>query len=164
MLLKGVSKVVLGAALCLGMIGGGTVAANASPVVAPGATTAITAATAPSLTETQMQEVTTIQNLKFGESHRLQGSALTVTKTTTGFATSLEQSTVASPMASFCGIGLATAIIGIGAGALAVLAAVTGGGTVAIAGIILTGAQLGVLAGVATSYTAVLGWITLNVC
>ncbi|MGP5704157.1 hypothetical protein, partial [Glutamicibacter arilaitensis] len=59
---------------------------------------------------------------------------------------------------------LATAIIGVGAGALGVLAAVTGGGTVVIAGYILTGAQVGVLAGIATSYTAVLGWVSINIC
>jgi hypothetical protein len=48
---------------------------------------------------------------------------------------------------------------------LGVLAAVTGGtGTVVIAGYILTDAQVGVLAGIATSYTAVLGWLSLNIC
>lgn len=89
-----------------------------------------------------------------------------ITKTDTGFAVAAPFSTdkTASTQASFCGVALATAIVGIGAGALGVLAAVTGGGTAVIAGIVLSGAQVGVLAGISASYAAVLGWVTYNVC
>ena len=69
-----------------------------------------------------------------------------------------------SPYASFCGVALAAAIVGIGAGALGVLAAVTGGGTAVIAGFVLTGSRIGVLAGIAGSHAAVLGWVSHNIC
>jgi hypothetical protein len=67
--------------------------------------------------------------------------------------------------ASFCGVALASAIFGIGAGILGVIAASTGGsGTVMIAGYLLTGAQVGVLAGLSGSYAALLAWISRFIC
>lgn len=65
---------------------------------------------------------------------------------------------------SFCGVALASAVVGMGAGVLGVIAAVTGSGTVVIAGYLLTGAQVGILAGIAGSYSALLGWISRNIC
>jgi uncharacterized membrane-anchored protein YitT (DUF2179 family) len=66
---------------------------------------------------------------------------------------------------TFCGAALASAIFGIGAGILGVIAASTGGtGTVMIAGYFLTGAQVGVLAGISGSYAALLAWISRFVC
>ncbi len=89
-----------------------------------------------------------------GQSHTIAGTKTTVTRTATGLTV---DAGTAAPRASFCGTALATAIIGVGAGALGVLAAVTGGGSVVIAGFLLTGAQVGLLAGIAGSYAAVLG-------
>lgn len=66
--------------------------------------------------------------------------------------------------ATFCGSALAAALIAIGAGVLGVLAAATGPGTVLILGYGFTGAQLGMLAGVAGSYAAVLGYINRYIC
>lgn len=66
--------------------------------------------------------------------------------------------------ATFCGTALAGAIFGIGAGILGVIAASTGSGTVMIAGYLLTGSQVGVLAGISGSYAALLGWISYNIC
>jgi hypothetical protein len=66
--------------------------------------------------------------------------------------------------ASFCGVALASAIFGIGAGILGVIAASTGSGTVMIAGYLLTGAQVGVLAGLSGSYAALLAWISRFIC
>lgn len=164
------SALTLGVAAALML--GGTVTANAAgrPAVVGQSSSIQSAAgnalVAPQvqLTKSQRLEVEIIQRLVVGQSHTLQGSSLTVTKTTNGFTTNLSSTEAASTRASFCGIALATALIGIGAGALGVLAAVTGGGSVIIAGVALSGAQLGVLAGVATSYTALLGWISLYIC
>ena len=67
--------------------------------------------------------------------------------------------------ASFCGVALASAIFGIGAGILGVIAASTGGtGTVILAGYVFTGAQVGVLAGLSGSYAALLAWISRFIC
>jgi hypothetical protein len=65
---------------------------------------------------------------------------------------------------TFCGTALAAALFGMGAGVLAVIAAVTGSGTVWIAGYLLTGSQVGVLAGIAGSYAALLAWVSRYIC
>ncbi|MGO3150940.1 hypothetical protein [Glutamicibacter ardleyensis] len=144
--------------------------ANAAPPSSQAVATKSAEAASTTLTAAQKREARKIENLRIGQSHTIQGSSLTVTKTSSGYSTSVGHATnvgennTISARASFCGVALATAIIGVGAGALGVLAAVTGGGTVVIAGYILTGAQVGVLAGIATSYTAVLGWVSINIC
>lgn len=62
-------------------------------------------------------------------------------------------------------MALAAAIIGIGAGTLGVIAAMTGGaGTVVIAGFLLTGSEVGMLAGLTGSYGAVLGYVSRYIC
>lgn len=95
------------------------------------------------------------------------GTAL-VTRTNQGLSVEALAPKAAGPMlgttATFCGTALASAIIGIGAGVLGVIAAATGSGTVVIAGYLLTGAQVGILAGIAGSYSALLGWISTNIC
>ena len=65
---------------------------------------------------------------------------------------------------TFCGTALAAVLFGMGAGVLGVIAAMTGSGTVVIAGYLLTGAQVGVLAGISGSYAALLAWISRYVC
>lgn len=67
--------------------------------------------------------------------------------------------------ASFCGVALASAIFGIGAGVLGFIAASTGGtGTVILAGYVFTGAQVGMMAAISGSYAALLAWISRYVC
>jgi len=65
---------------------------------------------------------------------------------------------------SFCGTAMAGAFFGIGAGILGVIAAMTGSGTVVIAGYLLTGSQVGILAGLSGSYAALLAWISRYIC
>lgn len=141
----------------------GLAAANA-PVIGTPAPTHDVYATA----EQQAQLQADIEALAEGDSLSIPGEqgAVLVTKTSSGLALSVAGASdnSVSTYASFCGVALATAIVGIGAGALGVLAAVTGGGTAVIAGFVLTGSQIGVLAGIAGSYAAVLGWVSHNIC
>lgn len=161
-------------AFCLTLTGAGAGFAsggsseNSAPST-PGITTGSTE-TAANLTQEERDTVRQIRNLKIGKSALLQGSkdVVFVTKTTNGYSVSESSSSTGGNSnvtpASFCGVSLATLIVGMGAGALTVLAAVTGGGTAVLFGVVLTGAQIGVLAGIATSYTAVLGWVSANIC
>lgn len=111
----------------------------------------------------EQDAVGAIQSLGTGEELVL-GNAL-VTRTAQGLVVNvLNQDKQASADATFCGMALAAAIIAIGAGALGIIAASTGAGTVIIAGFTLTGAQVGMLAGFSGSYAAVLGWISRYVC
>lgn len=113
------------------------------------------------LSSVQKADVRSIKALDVGQSHTIANTTTTVTRTPAGL--SVDSGTPVL-RASFCGTALATAIIGVGAGALGVLAAVTGGGTVVIAGFLLTGAQVGILAGIAGSYAAVLGYVSTYIC
>ena len=91
------------------------------------------------------------------------GSAV-VTRTSHGLSVRALAPPAFGMDATFCGVALAAAIVGIGAGVLGVIAAATGSGTVVIAGYLLTGAQVGILAGLSGSYAALLGWISHNIC
>lgn len=110
------------------------------------------------------EAVAVIQAMAPGEELVL-GNAL-ITKTRHGLVVNAINPAATQPAtnASFCGMALAAAIIGIGAGTLGIIAASTGAGTVIIAGFTLTGAQVGMLAGFSGSYAAVLGWISRYVC
>jgi hypothetical protein len=137
-------------ALMLGLslvVGSGTVATAATPTA-------------------EQSAVEAIQSLEPGEQLVL-GNVLVV-RTTAGLVVHLldKNPGVQPPSTddSFCGIALAAAIFGIGAGILGVIAASTGPGTVVIAGYLLTGAQVGVLAGISGSYAALLAWISRYVC
>ncbi len=57
-------------------------------------------ASAPNLTAAQKLEVRTIQNLRVGQSHTIQGSSLTVTKTATGYSTIAGETNTVSARAS----------------------------------------------------------------
>lgn len=86
-IIKKASKVALGGALCLSLIGGGGMVANAATPSDHVAVVQTAEASAPNLTAAQKLEVRMIQNLRVGQSHTLQGSSLTVTKTATGYST-----------------------------------------------------------------------------
>lgn len=73
-------------------------------------------------------------------------------------------SSIASPAASWCATSLAAVLFGIGATALAAAAVATGGGSVVIAGVTLSGAQLGGLAAVAASFSALEAYIDSKIC
>jgi len=116
---------------------------------------------------TEESAVAAIQSLAPGETLSL-GNVL-VTRTAQGLVVNVVGVSPVKDMAStddatFCGTALAAAIFGIGAGILGVIAASTGSGTVVIAGYLLTGAQVGVLAGISGSYAALLAWISRYVC
>ena len=67
--------------------------------------------------------------------------------------------------ATVCGVALAAAIFGIGAGILGFIAAGTGAAsTVVLAGYTFTGAQVGMMAAISGSYAALLAWISRYVC
>jgi len=109
--------------------------------------------------------VAALQSLAPGEELVL-GNALVI-RTAQGLVVHvLREDAVPLPSAdaSFCGVALAAAVVGIGAGILGVIAAATGPGTVVIAGYLLTGAQVGALAGMAGAYAALLAWISRNIC
>ncbi|MEB7626324.1 hypothetical protein ACTXM3_18010 [Glutamicibacter arilaitensis] len=76
----------------------------------------------------------------------------------------ITDSSISSPAASWCATSLAAVIAGIGATALAAAAVATGGGSVVIAGVTLSGAQLGGLAAVAASYSALEAYIDSKIC
>lgn len=125
-------------------------------------------ASAPTTTPEQ-EAAAAIQSLQVG--HEVVLGNVTVARTGQGLVVNVIQRepvvyTAASvqPAASFCGVALASAIFGIGAGILGVIAASTGSGTVVIAGYLLTGAQVGVLAGISGSYAALLAWISRFIC
>ena len=134
--------------------GSATASAPLSGAVAPSGDGYVT-------TEQQEQLKSDLETLSIGESLIIPGSqgSVLVTKTSAGLALGVLGVTEnsGSTVDSFCGVALATAIVGIGAGALGVLAAMTGGGTAVIAGFVLTGGQIGVLAGISGSCAAVLG-------
>ena len=76
----------------------------------------------------------------------------------------ITDSSVSSPAASWCATSLAAVIFGIGATALAAAAVATGGGSVVIAGVTLSGAQLGGLAAAAGSFAALEMYIDSKIC
>lgn len=62
----------------------------------------------------------------------------------------------------FCAPAFASIVFGVGAGVLAAAAAT--GAPLVIGGYFLTAAQLGVLAGIATSFGALEAWAAINIC
>lgn len=125
-------------------------------------------ASAPATTPEQ-EAAAAIQSLQVGEEVVL-GTAR-VARTSAGLVVEVLQKKPAVYLAAsirtaatFCGVALASALFGIGAGILGVIAASTGSGTVMIAGYLLTGAQVGVLAGISGSYAALLAWISRYIC
>ena len=128
---------------------------SASLVMGSGA---VAATPAPSV---EQSAVDAIRSLVPGETVAV-GNAL-VTRTAQGLVVDVvEQGPTTA--ATFCGVALASALFGMGAGVLGVIAASTGSGTVVIAGYLLTGAQVGVLAGLSGSYAALLAWISRFIC
>lgn len=125
------------------LVGAGAVAAPPSPTV-------------------EQSAVDAIRSLVPGETVAV-GNVL-VTRTVRGLVVDVVEQEQALGTASFCGVALASALFGIGAGVLGVIAASTGSGTVMIAGYLLTGAQVGVLAGLSGSYAALLAWISRFIC
>ena len=73
-------------------------------------------------------------------------------------------SSIATPAASWCATSLAAVVFGIGATALGAAAVATGGGTVVIGGVALSGAQVGGLAAVAGSFSALEAYIDSKIC
>lgn len=78
--------------------------------------------------------------------------------------TRISNSSIATPASSWCATSLAAVVFGIGATALAAAAVATGGGTVVIGGVALSGAQLGGLAAVAGSFSALEAYIDSKIC
>lgn len=121
------------------------------------------AVAAPPAPTVEQSAVAAIRSLVPGETVAV-GNAL-VSRTVQGLVVNVVEQEPALRTATFCGVALASALFGIGAGVLGVIAASTGGsGTVVIAGYLLTGAQVGVLAGLSGSYAALLAWISRFIC
>lgn len=128
------------------------------------------AASTPTTTPEQ-EAIAAVQSLKVGQEVVVLGN-VTVARTSEGLVVDVvRKDLVVYPAANvhtaatFCGVGLASAIFGIGAGLLGFIAASTGGtGTVILAGYVFTGAQVGMMAAISGSYAALLAWISRYVC
>lgn len=138
--------------------------ANAAPAIGVSGQTVVTAS-AQSETNNLAEKMKALKN---GESFTYSsptGDKFEVTNVNGQLNFSvITDSSVSSPAASWCATSLAAVIFGIGATALAAAAVATGGGSVVIAGVTLSGAQLGGLAAAAGSFAALEMYIDSKIC